>query len=814
MLGDTQCVVEDHPDYFINTNRWLAEQAETLRLSYVLPMGDMVDDVEEIQFENARAAMDILDEAEIPYSLVLGNHDYLGYANSDRNFQMYDRYFPLSSVQGKPGFGGSMDGSTVENTYHLFSAGGEDYLILAIAFKPLNTTLDWVCEVVEAHPDRKVIVTTHSYLNEDGTINSVGRRMWNRFISRYENIFLVLCGHTIPQEGVFHDVVYGQQGNKVNVVLVNHQYFENGGMGNVLTMRFRNNGDIECHTYCPTYDKYLNSAFILREDDRFPDPLHGVQPDQIPGNVSVGSAQHDFSNVSEGDSSWEKSFYALKNSRLTAEGLQSEGTAFVIDRLTAGEGKVFTGLILEAEGKLDSVQIYVSGDGQAWSIVKSFERTESGSFDLTDLILGKKELFVKTVFSGESCLEALRLSGTTVQIRPEADSTGLFIRKEFSGLADYDTTSWSEEAVRCEDLLVFGGKLGTGKQSNYAGAEGWILYRFSAPENACFENLTFAAAGRLTGTDMGFALRLYVAGEDGNQILAVEEKVTQNDYQKSYDLTSYVQGEREITLRLVLYGNYWTSVGLDSYSITGDYRYALTYETGGTQNASENPDSYVFGDETPLLPPQTKENCLFAGWYDHADFTGEPLFSLEGLSGARTLWAKWEPKTYRISYQLNGGINSEGNPAYGLATEETVLEAPSRTGYSFAGWYADPGFSGEPLSALPVGQDQPVMLYARWLKNSYITYILNGGDNAAENPSVYREGEGLTLAAPSREGYAFGGWYLNADFSGEAVTGLDPQMTGAVTLYAKWQAEQGCNGSAAAFFPMLCCAAWALSRRR
>ena len=45
VLGDTQCVVEDHPDYFINTNRWLAEQAETLRLSYFLHMGDMVDDV-------------------------------------------------------------------------------------------------------------------------------------------------------------------------------------------------------------------------------------------------------------------------------------------------------------------------------------------------------------------------------------------------------------------------------------------------------------------------------------------------------------------------------------------------------------------------------------------------------------------------------------------------------------------------------------------------------------------------------------------------------------------------------------------------
>lgn len=56
---------------------------------------------------------------------------------------------------------------------------------------------------------------------------------------------MVLCGHEIPDEGVYRDVYYGSHGNKVNVLMVNHQYFENGGVGNILTMRFRLNGDIE-----------------------------------------------------------------------------------------------------------------------------------------------------------------------------------------------------------------------------------------------------------------------------------------------------------------------------------------------------------------------------------------------------------------------------------------------------------------------------------------------------------------------------------------------------------------------------------------
>ena len=98
VMGDTQCVVEDNPQYLVNTNNWIRDNAQALNLAYVMHMGDMVDDIETTQFESARAAMSILDDAGVPYSLVLGNHDYLGYANSDRNYTMYDSYFPLAAT--------------------------------------------------------------------------------------------------------------------------------------------------------------------------------------------------------------------------------------------------------------------------------------------------------------------------------------------------------------------------------------------------------------------------------------------------------------------------------------------------------------------------------------------------------------------------------------------------------------------------------------------------------------------------------------------------------------------------------------------
>jgi len=70
-----------------------------------------------------------------------------------------------------------------------------------------------------------------------------------------------------------------------------------------------------------------------------------------------------------------------------------------------------------------------------------------------------------------------------------------------------------------------------------------------------------------------------------------------------------------------------------------------------------------------------------------------------------------------------------------------------------------------------------------------ITYVLNGGTNAASNPNTYRDDETVTLSDPMRAGYVFEGWYDNSGFSGTAVTGIPYDSSGDKTFYAKWKAE-------------------------
>ena len=65
-----------------------------------------------------------------------------------------------------------------------------------------------------------------------------------------------------------------------------------------------------------------------------------------------------------------------------------------------------------------------------------------------------------------------------------------------------------------------------------------------------------------------------------------------------------------------------------------------------------------------------------------------------------------------------------------------------------------------------------------------ITYVLDGGTNAEENPASYNvETETITLKDPVKTGYTFAGWY-SADNS--PVTKIPQGSTGDITLYAKW----------------------------
>ena len=143
---------------------------------------------------------------------------------------------------------------------------------------------------------------------------------------------------------------------------------------------------------------------------------------------------------------------------------------------------------------------------------------------------------------------------------------------------------------------------------------------------------------------------------------------------------------------------------------------------------------------------------------------------------------------YYVTYELNGGQNDPRNPTtYYRWDTSTPLYAPSKEGYSFAGW----SYNGEAVSEIKGSWNVDITLEATWTPTEYaITYELDGGVNASSNPDCYTiESESLILSDPTRAGYSFAGWYSDSAYSNE-VGGIPSGSKGDMVLYAKWTANK------------------------
>jgi len=210
--------------------------------------------------------------------------------------------------------------------------------------------------------------------------------------------------------------------------------------------------------------------------------------------------------------------------------------------------------------------------------------------------------------------------------------------------------------------------------------------------------------------------------------------------------------------------------------------YNINYQLDGGVNAEANPATYTVLDEVTLAEP-TKEGYNFLGWYlDNELVTKIAL----GTTGDVEVIAKWEVVGYGITYNLDGGVNAETNPSAFTINDEVVLAAPTKTGYNFLGWYLDDACTVS-LEKIENGTTNNVEVYAKWeLANYNITYNLDGGSNDGSNPATFTVEDEVVLAAPTKSGYDFLGWYLDDAYT-VSLEKIEKGTIGDLTVYAKWE---------------------------
>lgn len=277
VLPDTQVYSKSYPQIFKIQTDWIVRNAAYHNIKFVLHAGDVVDSgaTNPAEWENAKAALDLIDQAGIPLLIAMGNHDYDDLAQT-RSSETFNRYFGIERYQGKPWFGGAFEPDRAENVYALFDVNGRKYLVLVLEFGPRDAVIEWADGVLAAHPDATAIILTHSYLHDDGMRTheasewnpkryglggdaNDGEDLWHKLIKKHPNVRLVLSGHTLGT-GVARRVDVGEHGNLVFQVLANYQMQANGGDGYLRLLKFYENGNIDVLTYSPYTWAYKTDA--------------------------------------------------------------------------------------------------------------------------------------------------------------------------------------------------------------------------------------------------------------------------------------------------------------------------------------------------------------------------------------------------------------------------------------------------------------------------------------------------------------------------------------------------------------------------
>ncbi len=271
-----------------------------------------------------------------------------------------------------------------------------------------------------------------------------------------------------------------------------------------------------------------------------------------------------------------------------------------------------------------------------------------------------------------------------------------------------------------------------------------------------------------------------------------------------------------------------------SHILVAEYRANVVIVTlnkqGGTSSDTTTVATYDSNLSSVEVP--TKEGYTFGGYYSSQNGNGTRYFDENGdgigtstFTSATTIYAKWTPITYTITYTLNGGTVS-GNPtSYTIESNNITLNNPTKTGYTFTGWTGSNGTTPSTSVTIATGSTGNKSYVANFEANVYKIVLNNQGATTAGTQEVWYQYKttktinsttcyyytnstltsclsgGYTITKPTKTGATFGGYYTaitggtqyvntSGSFTNNIYQKLPSEInssyTDTITLYARW----------------------------
>ncbi|MBQ2471233.1 MAG: leucine-rich repeat protein, partial [Acholeplasmatales bacterium] len=218
--------------------------------------------------------------------------------------------------------------------------------------------------------------------------------------------------------------------------------------------------------------------------------------------------------------------------------------------------------------------------------------------------------------------------------------------------------------------------------------------------------------------------------------------------------------------------------------------YAITFNSN--EGTAVDPQTVNYNGFVTYPSNPTREGYQFQGWYSDTKMLVEYDFATP-VTTSFTLYAKWTlvaHDKYSVSFESNGGTDviTQTNIEHGGYA--TLPTAPTKTGYTFGGWYKDSLLETPYDFATPVTTS--FTLYAKWTLVAHDKYSVsfesNGGTDVITQTNIEHGGYATLPTAPTKTGYTFGGWYKDSLL--ETPYDFATPVTSSFTLYAKWNVSK------------------------
>ncbi len=156
------------------------------------------------------------------------------------------------------------------------------------------------------------------------------------------------------------------------------------------------------------------------------------------------------------------------------------------------------------------------------------------------------------------------------------------------------------------------------------------------------------------------------------------------------------------------------------YSINSYTVIFADYDGSEISSQSVNFDSDATAPSNP-----SRTGYTFTGWNDDYSNITEDI----------TVTAQYSINSYTVTYNLDGGTNDVSNPdTYTVESDAITLNAPTKSGYNFAGWYSDENFTTQ-VTGINQRSTGNIELWAQWEVATSVSAITSNAINIYPNPT-------------------------------------------------------------------------------